>query len=73
MWCICIGSQTSGVITLENGQLRAESRSGRLPKSPLYASGENKFFLKVVEAELEFIKDANGKVTKVISHANERI
>lgn len=32
----------------------------------VFASAENKFFLRINDARLEFIKDATGKVTKVI-------
>ena len=33
---------------------------------PIFAESENKFFLKVVDAQLEFIKDKEGKVLSVI-------
>jgi CubicO group peptidase (beta-lactamase class C family) len=36
----------------------------------LYAQSLSKFFLKVVEAQVEFFKDANGKVTHLILHQN---
>jgi CubicO group peptidase (beta-lactamase class C family) len=35
-------------------------------KVEIFAESETKFFLKVVDAQLEFIKDETGKVTKVI-------
>lgn len=33
---------------------------------PIFPESERKFFLKVVEAQLEFVKDANGAVTQAI-------
>jgi hypothetical protein len=38
------------------------------PKFPLFAESENHFFLKVVDAQVEFVKDAQGKVTHLIIH-----
>lgn len=35
-------------------------------KIPVFSETENKFYLKVVDAQLEFIKDEKGKITKVI-------
>ena len=39
---------------------------------PIFAESETKFFLKVVDAQLEFVKDDNGKFSKVILHQNGR-
>jgi len=36
------------------------------PKREIFPSSETNFFWKVVEAEVTFVKDANGKVTKAI-------
>ncbi len=38
------------------------------PKLPVFPEAENRFFLKVVDAQLEFTKDQSGKVTQVILH-----
>jgi len=58
------------MITLDSDQLQGQlSGQGKLP---LFAEAEGKFFLKVVDAQLEFLKDANGKITDVILHQNER-
>ena len=32
----------------------------------LFQESESKFFLKVVEAQVEFVKDASGKVTGLV-------
>jgi len=36
----------------------------------LFAEKENLFFLKVVDAKIEFVKDANGAVTEMILYQN---
>jgi len=50
-------------ITLENGQLKGQV-TGQ-PKVDLYAQRKDLFFLKVVDAQLEFSRDSTGKVQKV--------
>jgi hypothetical protein len=40
------------------------------PKFPIFAETPTLFFLKVVDAQLEFSKDASGKVTQVTLHQN---
>ena len=42
-------------------------------KVELFAERENFFFLKVVDAQLEFIKGPDNKVEKVINHQNGRL
>jgi CubicO group peptidase (beta-lactamase class C family) len=49
-------------VTLEGDELKAQA-SGQ-PQFAIYAERENFFFLKVVDAQLEFIKDEKGTVTK---------
>ena len=56
------------IVTLENGQLQAEAPEGGLPKSPLIAEDENYFYLKIINARIEFIKDESGNITGLISH-----
>jgi CubicO group peptidase (beta-lactamase class C family) len=54
------------VITVENGQLISQATGqGKLP---LFAESETKFFLKVVDAEVEFFKNDKGEVTHLILH-----
>jgi len=48
------------IVTLENGQLKVTSAD--LPKSNLYAGNDHHFYLKVMDAEVDFRKDAAGKV-----------
>jgi CubicO group peptidase (beta-lactamase class C family) len=47
-----------------------ETKLGSQPQFPIFAEGPNLFFLKVVDAQLEFSKDASGKVTGVTLHQN---
>jgi CubicO group peptidase (beta-lactamase class C family) len=42
------------------------------PQFPIFAESETKFFLKVVDAQVEFIKDASGAVTHAVMHQNGR-
>jgi CubicO group peptidase (beta-lactamase class C family) len=38
------------------------------PKFPIFAESELEFFLKVVDAQFSFIKDANGQVNQLVLH-----
>jgi CubicO group peptidase (beta-lactamase class C family) len=55
-------------VTVDNGQLMVQG-SGQ-GKVPLFASSENRFFAKVVNAQIDFSKDANGAVTSLTLHQN---
>jgi CubicO group peptidase (beta-lactamase class C family) len=54
------------IISIQNGQLKAESPTVNLPKTNLYASNGHHFFLKVMDTDIEFVKDPDGKVTKMV-------
>ncbi|HYE54134.1 MAG TPA: serine hydrolase [Chitinophagaceae bacterium] len=54
------------VITLENGQLKGQA-TGQ-PKFDMFAERQDFFFLKIVEAQVEFVKGADGKIEKLILH-----
>jgi CubicO group peptidase (beta-lactamase class C family) len=58
-------------ISLENGSLMSQATGQG--KAELFAERENFFFLKVVDAQLEFIKGPDNKVEKVINHQNGRL
>ena len=51
-------------ITLENGQLMSQATGQS--KVPIYAESETSFFLKVVDAKIDFAKDDKGAVTHLI-------
>jgi hypothetical protein len=55
-------------VTLENGQLMTQATGQG--KVQVYAETETKFFLKVVEASIEFQKDASGTVTGLVLQQN---
>jgi nitroreductase len=55
-------------VTLEGGRLHAQA-TGQ-PKVEIYPESETEFFLKVVDAQLTFVKDETGKVTRLILHQN---
>jgi hypothetical protein len=42
------------------------------PEIPLFPESETKFFLKVVDAQVEFFKDASGRVTHLIIYQSGR-
>lgn len=58
------------VITLESGQLMAQATNQ--PKFPLFAESESKFFLKVVDAQLDFLKNDKGEVSALVLHQGGR-
>ena len=53
-------------MTLEGNQLMTQA-TGQ-PKFPLHAESETKFFLTVVDAEVEFFKNDKGEVTYMMLH-----
>ena len=55
-------------ISLENGSLMSQATGQG--KFELFAEKDNFFFLKVVDAQIEFIKGPDGKVQKLILHQN---
>jgi CubicO group peptidase (beta-lactamase class C family) len=52
------------VVTVENGQLVTQATGQG--KVPLFPESETKFFPTVMDAEVEFVKDADGKVTGLV-------
>jgi hypothetical protein len=57
-------------MTVEGNQLMTQA-TGQ-PRFPLFAESETEFFLKVVDAEVEFIRGARGEVTHLILHQGGR-
>jgi CubicO group peptidase (beta-lactamase class C family) len=53
-------------VKLEDGQLKVMI-TGQ-PRFPVFATSENKFFYKAVEAQLTFVRDDAGKVTSLVLH-----
>jgi len=65
-----LAPQFSIAITLEGDHLMAQATNQR--KNPLFAESETLFFLKVVDAQVEFMKNDKGEVTAMILHQNGR-
>ena len=57
-------------VTLKSGHLEAQL-TGQ-PAFPIFASARDRFFWKVVDAQLDFARDAEGKVVTVVLHQNGR-
>jgi CubicO group peptidase (beta-lactamase class C family) len=55
-------------VRLVDAALKAQA-TGQ-PEFDLFAKSENVFFLKVVDAQLEFVKNEKGEVEKLILHQN---
>jgi CubicO group peptidase (beta-lactamase class C family) len=58
------------VMTLEDGHLMTQATNQ--PKFPVFAESETVFFLKVVDAQVEFIKNEKGEVTSLVLHQGGR-
>jgi len=61
-----LGPGVEVTMTVEGGRLLTQI-TGQ-PKFELFAESENRFFLKVVEAQVEFFTDASGAVTHLVIH-----
>jgi hypothetical protein len=61
-----MGSGTDVTMTVEDGHLMTQI-TGQ-PKFELFAESETEFFLKVIEAQVEFVTDPSGAVTFLVIH-----
>ena len=57
-------------VTLEGDKIFTQATGQS--KVEIYPESETKFFLKVVDAQLDFVKDESGKFNKVILHQGGR-
>lgn len=55
-------------VTVERGRLMVQATGQE--KFPVYAKSETEFFYKVVDAQLTFERDKDGKVTRLVLHQN---
>jgi len=55
-------------VTLEGNQLAIQATNQ--PKAAIYPESETKFYLKVVDARVEFVRDENQRVAKLILYQN---
>ena len=60
------GSKETNTIRLVDG--RSTTQLSGQAASPIYPESPTKFFLKIVDAQIEFGKDASGKVTHLVLH-----
>jgi hypothetical protein len=58
------------VVTLETDHLEAQATSQQ--KFPVFAESPSLFFYKVVDAQLEFVKNEKGEVTNLVLHQGGR-
>jgi hypothetical protein len=58
------------VVTLEGDQLMTQAT--HQPKVPMFAESPTRFFLKVVDAEVQFSKDPQGKVNSLTLYQGGR-
>lgn len=62
-----LAPEFSITVTLEGGGLKVQATDQ--PKFSIFAKSETRFFLKVVEADVEFVREG-GKVTKLVLYQN---
>jgi CubicO group peptidase (beta-lactamase class C family) len=55
-------------VTREGDQLYAQA-TGQ-PRAEIFAASEREFFYKVVDAQITFVVDANGRATSIVLHQN---
>jgi len=63
-----LGAFGDFIVTVKDGQLIAQLATQ--PAFQVYPSAKDKFFYKVVDAQLSFERDAAGKVIAVVLHQN---
>jgi CubicO group peptidase (beta-lactamase class C family) len=54
------------IVSVVDGRLKVESPTVNLSKTNLYAQNDHHFFLKIMDTDIEFVKDEKGKVVKAI-------
>ena len=65
-----VGPGANLVIRLDGDQLTAQL--GNQPRLPIFAESETRFFLRAVDAQLDFVKDDTGVVSHAVMHQNGR-
>jgi len=55
-------------VTRDGDQLYAQATNQ--PRAEIFAESEREFFYKVVDAQLRFVVDANGRATSIVLHQN---
>ena len=65
-----LGPNTNMMVTLDGAQLLTQVSGQR--KLPIFPESETHFFVKAVDAQLEFLEDATGNVTHLVLHQGGR-
>jgi CubicO group peptidase (beta-lactamase class C family) len=60
--------QYTATITVVNGKLKVKAPKVNLPPTTLYTENDHHLFLKVMEADLDFVKGPDGKFDKAIAN-----
>jgi CubicO group peptidase (beta-lactamase class C family) len=55
------------IITLEDGKLKVASPTVNLSKTTIYPSNDHHLFLKIMEADFEFVNGPDGRFDKIIA------
>ncbi len=55
------------LISLVNGKLKVESPSVNLPETNIYPSNDHHLFLKIMDANFEFVKGADGNFDTIVA------
>jgi CubicO group peptidase (beta-lactamase class C family) len=63
-----LGPQFHIVVTRDGSSLFIQATNQ--PKFEIYAEREDEFFLKIVDAQISFVRDSSGKVTAFVLHQN---
>ncbi len=58
------------IITISREEDRLFLQATGQPRFPIFAETENRFFLKVVDAQITFVKDEAGKTVALVLHQN---
>jgi serine-type D-Ala-D-Ala carboxypeptidase/endopeptidase len=61
-----------GILDVALNSDHLEAKLTGQPAFPIFASARDKFFYKIVDAQLDFERDASGKVAAVVLHQNGR-
>ncbi|MEO5685414.1 MAG: serine hydrolase domain-containing protein [Chitinophagaceae bacterium] len=55
------------IITLEGEKLKVESPSVGLPKTTIYPASDHHLFLKIMDANFQFVKGPDGRFNKILA------
>jgi CubicO group peptidase (beta-lactamase class C family) len=62
-----------GILTVTKEGSRLYAQLGGQPRYEIFPRSETEFFWKAVDAQVTFVKDKNGKVTKAVHHQGGQV